>query len=233
MMQGARYLGHIGPVPLYVHWSVLVLLYMGFFVWGQAVPALGASIVLALVVGIVLHELGHAFVGLLYGARDVSVTLWALGGVCMSTRERQTHPWREVAILVAGPAVSFAIWGVCFLIYGWLRVHHPDWLIDDQTGKESALAMVIGYMAIVNLMLGIFNCLPIWPLDGGQTLFQIQRGCGLRARTAGLVTLCAGYLAAAGFLYWIYHTSGQLPRPWTLMFIILLLYSSTMSLRNR
>ncbi|WP_255171782.1 CBS domain-containing protein [Natrononativus amylolyticus] len=118
---------------------------------------LGSLAALGLFASVLLHELGHSVVALRYGVPIESITLWLLGGVAQLTdTPEEWH--QELAIAVAGPAVSVAI-GVGS--YG-LLLATPDAL--------EPLRFVLAYLAVMNVVLAAFNMLPGFPLDGGRVL---------------------------------------------------------------
>jgi Zn-dependent protease len=255
--QGTIYVGNAGPIPVFVHWSAVFMVFLAFR--GGDDLSVGVAVLLALVVGIVLHEFGHGFTALVFKARNISVTLWAIGGVCASERDREARPWAEVAILVAGPAVSFALAGLSYVL-GWvLAGAMPDLLVEggqlaaflaqggdpkQVTGllrdnypmislsELSMWGVTLTMMFWVNLSLGIFNCLPIFPLDGGQIAYQVQRGCGVRHNTAaivGRVLAVAGGAGGLGFAYWYFGSVST----FNLIFVAILVVMSFQYLRVR
>ena len=118
---------------------------------------LGAAVAIGLFIGITLHEIGHSVVALRYGYDIDSITLWLLGGMAQLTEQPRT--WHhEFLIAIAGPIVSVAVGIVCYLA---VLVISPG--ID-------AVIFVLGYLAILNVFLAVFNMIPAFPLDGGRVL---------------------------------------------------------------
>jgi Zn-dependent protease/CBS domain-containing protein len=118
---------------------------------------LGTASALGLFAGILLHELGHSVVAIYYGYEIESITLWLFGGVAQFTEIPED--WRqELAISIAGPIVSVAL-GLGFA--GAFLLFPP--------GVDAA-RFVIGYLAILNVVLAVFNMLPGFPMDGGRVL---------------------------------------------------------------
>jgi Zn-dependent protease/CBS domain-containing protein len=124
---------------------------------GMAVPPIVWGIVLAvgLFVSVLLHELAHAVVALRSGARVHSITLMMLGGV--TRMETDVRPEREAWMAFAGPLMSFAIAAVSFALYR---------LLPLPAGPSAALEV----FAVTNAILGVFNLLPAFPMDGGRVL---------------------------------------------------------------
>ena len=156
-------IGRIGGIPIYLDMMfVLVLLFFTFryFTSGntQLISA-GFIIVVGLLVSILLHELGHAFAGRLFNARVSYIELTGIGGVAHFERSLPRSAFARSAIALAGPAVNLGL---------WLGL---DWLAA--AAAESGNVMVglpLRVLAGANFVLMIFNLLPAYPLDGGQTL---------------------------------------------------------------
>ena len=167
----SHYLGHLGPVPLYVHWSAIGMLVMAFM-WSQHGSGFDASaflmVLTVLLMGLILHELGHGLTARALGATGVTITLWAFGGLCQSHRD-QTPP-REFLIVAAGPAVSVALAGIGYFSYSYLKGNQPELVLDhDQLTLLGDFLITTGW---INTSLAIFNLLPIFPLDGGQLVYN-------------------------------------------------------------
>jgi len=107
-------------------------------------------------VSILLHELGHAVVALRHGVRTRSITLFVFGGVAQMESDPKDGR-AEIWIAVAGPTVSLALAG---LFYGLaaLPILAP------------AVAAVATYLALINLIVALFNLVPAFPMDGGRLL---------------------------------------------------------------
>jgi Zn-dependent protease/predicted transcriptional regulator len=123
--------------------------------------ALGLAAALGLFAGIVLHELGHSLVAMRYGVAIDSITLWLFGGIAQL--EEFPDQWQqELYVAVAGPIVSVAL-GV--VSYGaFLAVPAGTSL------PVAALRFLLGYLAVMNVALAVFNMLPGFPMDGGRVL---------------------------------------------------------------
>lgn len=234
---GAAYVGNLGPVPLYIHPSAMVLVFLAWM-WAPTGGA-GADIVAivlllaVLVKAILLHELGHGFAAMLMGARDVTITLWAMGGLCSSQRYHD-RPVGEMFILAAGPAVSFALYGLGWAALYLLATYQPDLLVDN--GQPTLLREFIVYTIILNFWLGVFNSLPIFPLDGGQFLYHLMR---LFKVPLHLVHQSCFYLAVIFvvlLLLWRFHVGqGQIDGGFVYTVILLgfLLYNAHIYLMQR
>ncbi|HMB50429.1 MAG TPA: site-2 protease family protein [Natronoarchaeum rubrum] len=127
------------------------------FVDGAVRWILGTVAALGLFVGVLLHELGHSLVARRFGFPIDSITLWIFGGVASFTE--MPEDWRqEFAIAIAGPIVSVLVGVAC---YGLFVAVPP---------AGGGARFVLGYLAVLNVVLAVFNLLPAFPMDGGRIL---------------------------------------------------------------
>jgi Zn-dependent protease/CBS domain-containing protein len=149
----------------------------------------GAAAALMLFVSVLIHELCHSFVAQARGLRVHSITLFIFGGVSNIESESEDAQ-DEFLIAVVGPVSSLILAGVF-----WVALQ----AVPDSRGP---LAASLGYLALVNFMLAVFNILPGFPLDGGRVLRAILWGTtgsmGRATRIAsmvgqGLALLFIGY----------------------------------------
>jgi Zn-dependent protease/CBS domain-containing protein len=117
---------------------------------------LGIVSALGLFAGVLLHEFGHSLVAMRYGYEIESITLWLFGGVARFTEIPED--WKqELLIAVAGPIVSVAL-GVL------------SWVAFTTIPGGATVQFVLGYLALTNVALAVFNMLPGFPMDGGRVL---------------------------------------------------------------
>lgn len=147
-------------IPVYLDVSLIVLLVLFISDFGSFVY--GLSFALALAVSIVLHELGHALTARAFGYRTRDITLSLLGG-CASLIALPRKASQEFLTAVAGPAVSFALSGLCWLALAFLPIR-VEWT-----------AAMLYYSMWMNLTLGAFNLLPGFPMDGGRIFRSAAR----------------------------------------------------------
>jgi Zn-dependent protease/CBS domain-containing protein len=130
----------------------------------------GVVSALLLFVCVLVHELAHSLLATRFGYPVAGITLFIFGGVSQIRAEAE-EPRHEFLIAAVGPAMSIVLSFIFWLIAG-----RPDlfWLIggDTDPGRTPASA-VIGYLAFINLLLGLFNLIPGFPLDGGRVLRAI------------------------------------------------------------
>ncbi|MEX1025645.1 MAG: site-2 protease family protein [Planctomycetota bacterium] len=149
-------------IPVRVHWTFLALV-GGVWVLSGFEP--GVLLLLVCVfLSVLLHEFGHALVAKRLGVAVHDITFWSLGG--MTRMEVPEEAGVEGRIAFAGPAVNFALAGLT-LAFGVLAVALG--LGEVPTIGEVAVHPVALFIS-VNLMLGAFNLLPAFPMDGGRIL---------------------------------------------------------------
>jgi Zn-dependent protease/predicted transcriptional regulator len=202
-VQIARFLG----IPIRIHFTFLLVL-----VWiALAGNAAGIARTLIFVFGlfacVVLHELGHAITGLRYNVRTSSITLYPIGGI--ARMQDRPVPRAEFRIAIAGPAVNFAIAAVLSAIM--LLRHDAAGVFDLSTPWTSSALVSLQRM---NLMLGLFNLIPAFPMDGGRILrsllavagLPIVRATNLAAQIGQLLAVLCGSFALflPGGPYWFY-----------------------------
>lgn len=166
-MSGSWKFCRIAGIPISVHWTFLVL--VAWIALGSAMddrnPAAVAArvgFILTVFGCIVLHELGHALMARRYGIRTADITLLPIGGVARLAR-MPDRPAQELAVALAGPAVTVAIVAALLLagVRPWV------WLQDGRLRLESGF---FANLLTFNAFLALFNLLPAFPMDGGRVL---------------------------------------------------------------
>ena len=169
-------------IPVYVDFSFLILMIL--FVMEAGSFTLGIACALALAVSILLHELGHSLTARAFGYRTRLITLSLLGG-CASLCALPRKAWQEFLTAAAGPAVSFILSIGCF-VFCWFVPMPSQWAAE-----------VMGYFIGINFVLGSFNLLPGFPLDGGRIFRSLMRAFMSRAK-ATFVAMVVGRIVAVG-----------------------------------
>ncbi|WP_367344319.1 CBS domain-containing protein [Methanomethylovorans sp.] len=111
---------------------------------------------------VLLHELGHSLVAQRYGVEIKDITLMLIGGVS-SMEEIPRNPSQELKIAFAGPFVSIVIGFSLFLVNLLLFSLIPSYAL-------TAIYMMFNILGSINIVLGLFNLLPAFPMDGGRVL---------------------------------------------------------------
>lgn len=151
-------------IQLTVHVSFFLLLaYAAWNGWAEE-RAAGVFwytfLLLACFACVVLHELGHSLTARRFGIGVRRIVLLPIGGMAeFDSIPRQ--PRRELLITLAGPAVNFALAAVLWLLLPAAPAEEPAHLNLLEVGHV---------LLLWNLLMGGFNLLPAFPMDGGRIL---------------------------------------------------------------
>lgn len=175
-------------VPLKIHWTFLLwFIALWSFGWWLGIQAL-----LVLMVSLLVHEYAHILAARSVGLEASDVVMYIFGGAARIPGMARLSLGHEAYVAVMGPVSSFAFAAVIFLLSVILGTSAP-W--------------IIGYAMLVNIAIGIFNFLPLYPMDGGRLLrvalvtkLGTERGTKAAVWTTailggllGLVSLAYGY----------------------------------------
>ena len=185
-MKWSYRIGSIGGIPIKLHLSFLVILVL--FIWVFAVNdikifgiilgfgglnistwlkyLLGTIVSVLFFATLLFHELSHSFVARRYGTKIRSITLFILGGVAQM-EEIPKEPRKEAKVSAAGPAFSMSIGIIASAIY---YIFGPVSLTAPGATFRDAALIVVGIIAFYNVLLGLFNLIPAFPMDGGRIL---------------------------------------------------------------
>jgi Zn-dependent protease len=148
---------------------------------------------------VLFHELMHSLVALREGIQIQSITLFILGGVSQMTGEPKTAR-DEFRMAIAGPVSSLVLGGIFLGIYFALR--------SNTAVAAQFVAAISFYLGFINILLGAFNLIPGFPLDGGRVLRSLLwwRGKNLQSATkiASNVGRAFGFLFIFGGIWLIF-----------------------------
>ena len=185
-MKWSYQIGSIRGIPIRLHLTFLVILV--FFIWAFAVQDIKIeeyviilsfggmdtptvikylfSIITAVLFfsTLLFHELSHSIVAQDYGIKIKSITLFIIGGVAQM-EDIPKEPRKEGRIAAAGPAFSLTIGIIAYAIYDFFGPVNPA-----RGAFENGTLIMLGIIAFYNIILGIFNLLPAFPMDGGRIL---------------------------------------------------------------
>ena len=212
-MRQSLSIGRIFGIDVRIH--ATWLLAFAFVTWGLAngyfrfitprqgliLPLeLGAISALLLFASVLVHEFSHSLVAQALGMRVRNITLFIFGGVSDIGGEAPSAR-AEFLIAAAGPLTSFALAGL-FWAVGQALGTAPG--LDLLTGSIRTLramtpvGAILNYLVAVNLLLGAFNLVPAFPLDGGRVFRSIIWGLTHRFGRATAIATMVGQ--AFGFL---------------------------------
>ena len=163
-------------IDIKVHLTFVLILIWAAYRWsvntgeGLQGAAFGIVATLLLFLTVTLHELGHSFQALKYGVKVRDITLMPMGGLAQMD-EIPEDPNKEFRIAIAGPLVNFGIAGLLIGIGALLnaRALLPFNELAASLGSVSWSGL-LAYLTYANLLLGAFNLIPAFPMDGGRVL---------------------------------------------------------------
>lgn len=227
LQSGSLKVATIMGIPIRVHFSWLII--FGLITWSlsafyfpKAAPQLpvtaywisGTIAALLLFVSVAFHELSHSFVALKYKLPIINITLFIFGGVAQMKGE-PANPKIEFRMAIAGPLSSFFLSLVFFIIYN---------LVTSEVVKA-----LFSYLAELNLILGAFNLIPGFPMDGGRVVrayiwkktddffYATRKASGYGQKIAlffivfGLLSIFTGFSTGLWLLLigWFLYTAAQ------------------------
>jgi Zn-dependent protease len=162
------------------------------------------AIVLSFFASVILHELGHALVARRNGVPVMGIELWALGG--MTRTGPSPRPGVEFRVAAAGPLVTFTIVLVSVALGAVLASSRHFFAVAVGGGGviTTPVVMWLSWVAMLNVLVLLFNLVPAFPLDGAQIVHALlwrRTGDRNRAtRAVGRMGQGFGVLLGAGGL---------------------------------
>lgn len=183
-------LTRIAGIDVFLDWSLLIIFALvtlslggGVFPawhpdWNPATAWLTAACAAVLFfLSVLLHELSHALVGRAQGIEVPRITLFVFGG--MAEMKSEPTAWRgEFWMAIVGPVTSLLL-GLLFMALAAATAGPAEIDLDNpQRALErlSPLATLLFWLGPVNVVLGLFNLVPGFPLDGGRVLRSVMWG---------------------------------------------------------
>jgi Zn-dependent protease/CBS domain-containing protein len=197
-------IGRLAGIDLAIHPSWLVIAFLLTFSLADAffprsIPGmtvgqywlLGGATALLFFASVVAHEFSHALVARRFGLKVAGITLFIFGGATTIESDSRS-PRDEALIALAGPASSLVI-GAALLGAATL------------VEAREARALLV-WLGIINIVLGAFNLVPGYPMDGGRVLrailWKLRGDPNTATRQAAIVGRGIGYLMVAGGVIW-------------------------------
>ena len=178
-------------IDVYIHWAwFLAFLYFTSRPHSYSNYGWSALEILALFLIVLTHEFGHALACRSVGGTANLIILWPLGGVAYVAPPQR--PGAQLWSIAAGPLVNVALAPILFGLtifgknLGW-DASYPD------------AYLLIENVTLINLVLLIFNLMPVYPLDGGQILRSLLWFVFGRANSL-LVASVIGFIGVVGLI---------------------------------
>jgi Zn-dependent protease/CBS domain-containing protein len=173
--------------------------------WGLIFTVtMGVVAALMFFLSVLLHELAHSLVAKSQGIPVNSITLFLFGGVS-NIKDEPKSPGNEFWMAILGPATSLVIgFGLLLLSGIGLNLQNLQQIQPMEfLGELSAVRTLTIWLGSINVMLGFFNLIPGYPLDGGRVLRSIFWAISNNLRKA---TRWASYVGQA--IAWALIVSG-------------------------
>ena len=183
--------GAIAGVPVFIGWSWLLL--AGLITWlrggvfartfpelGMWAYAGGLFVAFGLLVSVLVHEAAHAVSARAFGLHVRRIVADLMGG--HTAFDGRTSPWSQGITALSGPSANLVAAGVAW---------GASWLVG--TGLTGSILL---QLAVLNVLLAVFNLLPGLPLDGGQVLMAVVWRVTGSAHTASVVAGWSGRVVA-------------------------------------
>jgi Zn-dependent protease len=218
IQRGSFHLFRFAGVDVFLHWSwfLVAIIEINWRGRDYSSPLWNVYEYLALFLIVLLHEYGHALACKQVGGTANRIMLWPLGGVAYVM-----PPQRPGAVLwsiAAGPLVNVAL----------LFVLPALAFLASMGGAFSPnVHTFVRAVWTINLLLLIFNILPIYPLDGGQILRALLWFPLGRMRSLMVATII-GFAGGAALIL----LAVAMQSPWMIILAAFMLISCWQGLRQ-
>ena len=175
-------LGRILGIDIHVNWSWLLI--FALVSWSLSLTfgqihrdwtihmRWGTSMLAAVLFffSVLAHELAHSLAALARGVPVSNITLFLLGGVSNMQRE-PSSPAEEIVITIVGPLTSLLLGAVCLVIgAGSITINVNSLNQPAMLSHLPPLNTTLAWLGSVNILIGLFNLIPAFPLDGGRII---------------------------------------------------------------
>jgi Zn-dependent protease/predicted transcriptional regulator len=211
-------------IEIRVHLTFVLILIWAASRWGVTMKGgapgalYGILLILLLFACVTIHELAHSLTAMRFGVKVSNITLLPIGGISQM-EEMPKKPSEELRMSLAGPLSNFVIAATLLLlsIPFHFQAEVSAGRMNQVLGSISWEGL-LAYLISANIMLGVFNLLPAFPMDGGRVLRSIL---AMRMDHAKATSVAA---AAGQGLAWMMGFIGVLSGAWTLVIIAVFIY---------
>jgi Zn-dependent protease len=192
LRKGSIHLFRFAGIDLFLHWSWFLVAAYEISDRAGSYTSAGWNVLeyLALFAIVTMHEFGHALACRSVGGTPDQIVLWPLGGVAYVNPPQR--PGATLWSIAAGPLVNVALVPVLFAVG----------MLSSSLGWPATMPNLHAFLQAVwfiNLVLLIFNMLPIYPLDGGQILRSLLWFVVGRARSL-MWAVSIGFVGVVGLI---------------------------------
>jgi Zn-dependent protease/CBS domain-containing protein len=187
------------PIELHLTFVLLILAVLGLAIYYSQIYAF--ILILFLFVFVLFHELAHSVVARRYDIKVRKIVLYPIGGVS-EIEEIPDNPSIEWRMAAAGPLTSLALGAALIGVNYVLPVKIPLFpAVSVLLFSTGNILLDLGYL---NLLLGAFNLIPAFPMDGGRvfrallaermTFSQATKYAAYIGRIFGIIMVLVGFL---------------------------------------
>ncbi len=210
---GSIHLLRVAGIDLYLHWTWFIIAIYEIQGRGSKYTSIAWNLLeyLALFFIVLLHEFGHSLACRSVGGTADRILLWPLGGAAYVSPP--PRPGATLWSLAAGPLVNVALLPVLWAAFAFVKMH--GWAYTAPN-----VYLFVRAIFIIDIVLLVFNLLPIYPLDGGQILRALLWFVMGRGRSLMLVTVLSffGVAAVVALAVWTHSV-------WTFAIAVFMLLS--------
>ena len=202
-------LGSVFGIKIHVHWTFFFLILWIVFSemkrgGNNESIIFNITLVLAVFLCVILHELGHALTAKSFGIYTKKITLLPIGG--MATMEKiPESPKQELLVTLAGPLVNIVIALLLFFIIPVKEIMLLNFTETFETLSRFNLQIFLFYLFIINIALVVFNLIPAFPMDGGRILRALLAIKMNRVKATQIASIVGQFIAVLfllmGLLY--------------------------------
>jgi len=191
-LQGAFRIFRLAGIDVFLHWSwfVVALIEIESRRRSYSAPLWNVLEYLALFLIVLTHEFGHALACRQVGGRAERILLWPFGGVAYVNPPQR--PGATLWSIAAGPLVNVALAPILWCALAFARTHGWAHSMPD-------VYLFLRAVYVIDVVLLLFNILPVYPLDGGQILRSLLWFIMGRARSLMVATVL-GFVGVVGLI---------------------------------
>lgn len=201
-MRGSFHVATVTGIPLKIHWSFGFLLLWVVYSnsrdgYDPVTILIAIGNVLSLVVCVILHEFGHALVARRFGVNTHDIIMTPIGGIARLERMPDGRG-QEFWVALAGPAVNFAI--ALLILIGYAVATDENILNSSFWNLEGSSPPYFKLLLFTNTLLGLFNLIPAFPMDGGRILRSLLSLKMSRAKATKIASFAGQFIAICMFV---------------------------------
>ncbi len=201
-MKGLLHIGRVFGIPVYFHWTFIVLFcWIFFYVLGDnfSAPGILAGLQFLFVIWVILilHEAAHVVVAKYFGWRTCAITFLPVGAISR-TENQEAGSGHQIFFALAGPVINLMAGSGVWLFLSFVPHFTIQFILSQGFWFQ---------FAVVNIFIGILNLIPALPMDGGRIVCTLSATPAKGKKVIRLCLLLGQLLAIGLMLYGISASS--------------------------